>query len=183
MSKETKESSKERKQVEKEQKTEELLEQERRRSEELLSKMKYLQADFENYRKRMEKEIQDVEEHSLRGLVTRLLTVLDELELAVANAERSDQKPAVSEGIRMVYGNLSSVMKSAGLKKIEAVGMPFDPKLHEAVEKAQGSPERDVVVEEIRSGYTFRSEVLRPSMVKVELAPKKAGGQEARANE
>lgn len=183
MSKEAKESSKERQRVEKERKIEELLEQERKRSEELLTKMKYLQADFENYRKRIEKEMQEVEEHSLRELVSKLLTVLDELELAVASAEKPDQEEAVSEGIRMVYRNLSSVMKSVGLKRIEAVGMPFDPELHEAVEKVQGSAGRDTVVEEIRSGYTFRGRVLRPSTVKVELAPKKAGEQEARGNE
>jgi hypothetical protein len=62
--------------------TEELLQQERRRSEELLTRMKYLQADFENYRKRVEKEMQDAEELSVRNLATKLLGVLDELELA-----------------------------------------------------------------------------------------------------
>ncbi len=163
--------------------TDELLAQERKRNEELLTRMKYLQADFENYRRRVEKEMQAVEEHSLRSLVTRLLTVLDELELAVEIAEKPDREKTVSEGIGMVYKNLNAVMKSVGLKKIESMGMPFDPKLHEAVEKVQGSAERDAVIEEIRSGYTFRGEVLRPSMVKVELAPKKVVGKEAKANE
>lgn len=145
--------------------------------------MKYLQADFENYQKRTEREMRQVEERAVLGLVTRLLSVLDELELASANAAKPGQGKAVSEGIKMVYRNLSSVMKTAGLKKIEAVGMPFDPRIHEAVEKVQGSMEADTVVGEIRSGYTFRGQVLRPSMVKVELASKKAGEQEAKANE
>lgn len=183
MSSETDDELKEKKQMERENQSEELLGQERKRNEELLTRMKYLQADIENYRKRTEKEMQAIEEHSLRSLVTKLLTVLDELELAAENAGKSDQQKAVSEGIKMVYRNLDTALKSVGLKKIEAVGMPFDPKLHEAVEKVQGSPERDIVVEEIRSGYTFRGEVLRPSMVKVELARRKAGGQEARTNE
>jgi molecular chaperone GrpE len=157
--------------------------QEKRKYEELQTKLKYLQADFENYQKRMDREMQQVEERSVLGLVNRLLSVLDELELASANAAKPGQAKAVSEGIKMVYKNLSSVMKTAGVKKIEAVGMPFDPRFHEAVEKVDGNGGKDTVVGEIRSGYTFRGQVLRPSMVKVELAVKKAGEPEARANE
>jgi molecular chaperone GrpE len=163
--------------------SEDLLIQEKKRNEELVTKMKYLQADFENYRKRMEKEMQEGEELAVRGVVVRLLSVIDELELAVANAEKPNQGRAVSDGIKMVYKNLNSVMKTVGLKRIEAVGMPFDPKLHEAVEKTQGSSDKDIVVGEIRSGYSFRGQVLRPSMVKVELASKKAGEQEEKGDE
>ena len=159
------------------------LESEKRRNEELLTRLRYLQADFENYRKRADREMQEVEERSVQGLVSRLLSVLDELELASTNASKPSQTKAVEEGIKMVYKNLNSVMKTAGVKKIEAVGMPFDPRLHEAVEKVEGSGKADTVVGEIRSGYTFRGQVLRPSMVKVELAMKKAGEPEAEANE
>ncbi len=162
---------------------EELLEQERKRSEEFLTKVKYLQADFENYRKRMEKETKDVQEFLVRSLVLRLLGAVDELELALANAKTPDQKGPLFEGIKMVHRNLISTLGAEGLKRIEAVGRPFDPKLHEAVEKVQGSAKRDVVIEEIRSGYTFRGSVLRPSMVKVELASKGTGQQEERTNE
>ena len=183
MSKENRDSSKEKQQAEKGTRIEEMLEEERRRSEELLTKMRYLQADFENYRKRMEKELQEAEEMSVRGLADRLLNVVDELELAVANSEKPEQGRAVSEGIKMIYKNLISALRSTGLKRIEPVGMPFDPKLHDAVEKVQGSSESDVVAKEIRGGYTFRGQVLRPSMVKVELASKKADGQEEKENE
>jgi len=166
-----------------ERKLQEQLDAEKKRHEELASRMKYLQADFENYRKRADREMQEVEERSVQGLVSRLLSVLDELELASTNASKPSQTKAVEEGIKMVYKNLNSVMKTAGVKKIEAVGMPFDPRLHEAVEKVEGSGKADTVVGEIRSGYTFRGQVLRPSMVKVELAMKKAGEPEAEANE
>ncbi|MDV3244667.1 MAG: nucleotide exchange factor GrpE [Nitrososphaerales archaeon] len=168
---------------ESEQEMEERLEQERQRGEELVTKMRYLQADFENYRKRMDKEMRDIQDLSVRSLVLRLLSVLDELELAVENAEKVKQKGEVLEGIKMVYRNLTSTLGAEGLERIEAVGRPFDPRLHEAVEKVKSSAKEDIVVEEVRSGYTFRGSVLRPSMVKVELASKKAGGQEARANE
>jgi len=182
VSKKSDNSSKEKPQ-EKDGDTEGLLQQERRRNEELVTKMKYLQADFENYRKRTEKEMQDIEELSVRGLVARLLNVLDELELAAENASKPEQGWSVSEGIKMVYRNLNTVMKTVGLKRIETVGMPFDPKLHEAVEKVQGSSDREMIVDEIRSGYTFRGQVLRPSMVKVELAMKQPDKPEAKANE
>lgn len=178
-----KDSVRDEKQSDEEPMLEDLLGQERKRYEDLVDRMKYLQADFENYQKRMDREMQQVEERAVLGLVSRLLSVLDELELASANAAKPGQEKAVSEGIKMVYKNLNSVMRAAGVKRIEAVGTPFDPKLHEAVEKVQGIRETDMVVAEIRSGYTFRGQVLRPSMVKVELAMKKADEPEAKANE
>jgi len=66
-----------------------------------------------------------------------------------------------------------------GVERIEAVGKPFDPSVHEAVAKAQGDSDRDMVVEEIRPGFTFRGQLLRPTMVKVELASKATEGGEA----
>ena len=173
----------EKKQSDSERKLRELLEQEKRRNEELVNRMKYLQADFENYQKRTERETQQVEERAVLGLVTRLLSVLDELELASTNAAERGGEKVVSEGVRMVYRNLNSVLKTAGLRKIEAIGQPFDPRLHEAVEKVEGTGKEDRVADEIRSGYTFRGQVLRPSMVKVELALKRAGEPEAKPNE
>jgi molecular chaperone GrpE len=154
-----------------------------KREEELLTRLKYLQADFENYRKRTEKEVKDVEEYSVRNLVTNLLSVVDELELAVEHAESGDGRTELREGIEMVHKNLMSALESVGLKRIAAVGKPFDPEFHEAVEKTEGRSSReDMVVEEVRPGYTFRGQVIRPSMVKVELATK-VTHEEAKASE
>lgn len=154
-----------------------------KREEELLTRLKYLQADFENYRKRTEKEVGDVEEHSVRNLVVKLLSVIDELELAVGHAEAEEGKTELREGVEMVHKNLMSALESVGLKRIAAVGRPFDPGFHEAVEKTRGrSAGEDLVVEEVRPGYTFRGQVIRPSMVKVELATK-AAHEEAKASE
>jgi molecular chaperone GrpE len=155
-----------------------LLAQEKKKGEELLMKLKYLQADFENYRKRTVKEMREVEDASVRNLVLKLLSVLDELGLAIQNA-KPDEGGELLEGIRMVHKNLNAALESEGLRRISAVGEPFDPSLHEAVEKVEGSSQGDdVVVGEIRTGYTFRGQVIRPSMVKVELALKaaKVGG-------
>ncbi len=159
------------------------LEEEKKKSEDYLTRLKYLQAEFENFRKRIDREIQEVEEFSTSGFARRLLPVMDELDLAISSAESS--KSPLTEGLKMVRKNLSGSLEAEGVRKIEALGKPFDPTLHEAVDKVQGKRnEEDLVIEEIRKGYTFKGRVLRPSMVKVELSGKektekneKRGGQ------
>ncbi len=161
-----------------------LLEEEKKRSEGQLTRLKYLQADFENYRKRSEKEMKEVESSALRGLVTTLLSAVDELELAIKNAGEKEESGELRDGLKMVHKNLVSTLEGAGLSRIDCLGKPFDPELHEAVEKVQGSSAgEDRVVEEIRPGYLFRGRTVRPSMVKVELALKATDKQEAKASE
>jgi len=161
-----------------------LLNDEKRRGEEYLTRLKYLQADFENYRKRTDKELRDREESALRGLVETLLSALDELELAIDHAQRAGEKGELLDGLRMVHRKIATALGTAGLTRIECVGKPFDPSMHEAVEKVQGTAEgADVVSEETRPGYMFRGKMLRPSMVKVELGLREQGGQEAAKSE
>src|ERR1700752_1102522 len=117
---------------------EKTLEEERRRNEEYLTSLRYLQADFENYRKRMDREISELEEFSTLGLVRKLIPVLDDLELAVATATKAEDK-GMMEGVKMVQKNLSSALEAEGLKRINSVGLPFDPSHHEAVDKVQGT--------------------------------------------
>lgn len=154
----------------------ELLE-ERIRSKELLNRVRYAQADLENYRKRAEKEAADARDSAVKGLVGRLLVVLDELALAVEHAEAGGNSEDLSEGFRMVEKNLGAALESVGVERIEALGKPFDPAQHEAVEKTEGSgPGEEVVVEELRAGYTLKGQVLRPSMVRV--GPAEENGEE-----
>lgn len=146
------------------------LDEERRRNEELLTNLRYLQADFENYRKRVDREISELEEFSTLSLVRKLIPVLDDLELAVASASKAGDQ-GILEGVKMVRKNLRSALEGEGLQDIQAVGRPFDPSTHEAVDKVQGKDNtEDTVVEELRRGYTFKGKVLRPTAVKVELA-------------
>jgi molecular chaperone GrpE len=149
---------------------EKTLEDERKRNEEYLTSLRYLQADFENYRKRVDREIRELEDFSTLGLVRKLIPVLDDLDLAVASATKAEDRGFL-EGVKMVQKNLTSALEGEGLQKIEAVGQPFDPSAHEAVDKVQGTdnPE-DMVVEEMRKGYTFKGKVLRPSAVKVAMS-------------
>jgi molecular chaperone GrpE len=149
---------------------EKTLEDERKHNEEYLTSLRYLQADFENYRKRVDREIRELEEFSTLGLVRKLIPVLDDLDLAVATATKAEDK-GILEGVKMVQKNLSSALESEGLQRINAVGEPFNPSTHEAVDKVQGKDNsEDKVVEEMRKGYTFKGKVLRPSAVKVEMA-------------
>jgi molecular chaperone GrpE len=146
---------------------------EKKRSEELLTLLKYAQADLENYRKRMDRELREAGDSVARGIVSKLLVVADELDLAVKHSGGKKQNGEVREGVEMVQRNLRAALESAGVERIDCVGKAFDPALHEAVEKVQGgSNQEDTVVEEVRPGYTFRGQLLRPSMVKVELAAK-----------
>src|SRR5580698_9509845 len=98
-------------------KAQKLIEEEKRRSEEHLTRLRYLQADFENYRKRVDREMRDIEDFSTSGLMKKLLPVLDDLDLAVASAETSADR-GMHEGVGMVRKNLTSVLQSEGLKSI-----------------------------------------------------------------
>jgi molecular chaperone GrpE len=159
------------------------LEAERKRNEELLTRLRYMQADLENYRKRMEKEMKDAGEALAKSLAAKLLIVQDELDLAVKHAKKAKADAEITEGLGMVKRNLEAALESVGVERIESVGKPFDPSIHEAVEKVQGkSHGKDVVSEEVRPGYTFRGQLLRPTMVKVELASR-ATKEEAKATE
>ena len=161
---------------------EKTLEDERKRNEEYLTSLRYLQADFENYRKRVDREIRELEEFSTLGLVRKLIPVLDDLDLAVATAGKAEDK-GILEGVKMVQKNLNSALEGEGLHRIKAVGEPFNPSSHEAVDKVQGNASSDKVIEEMRKGYTFKGKVLRPSAVKVELAARKevAKGEQQRS--
>ncbi|MBI3858640.1 MAG: nucleotide exchange factor GrpE [Thaumarchaeota archaeon] len=158
----------------------EALNAERKKYEESLLRLKYLQADFENYRKRAEREMTEAEEASARSVAVKLLGVMDELELAMEHSKGTEGSE-LGEGVSMVYKKLNGVLESLGLRRIECVGKPFDPAYHEAVEKVEGTGKEDTVVQEVRSGFTFRGQVIRPSMVKVELARPKVVREEKKS--
>ena len=156
---------------------------EKKQNGELLTRLRYAQADLENYRKRMDRELMEAGESMTKGLVKRLLVVQDELDLAVKHLPEGEENGEVTEGIKMVQRNLRSALEEVGVVRIDSVGNPFDPTVHEAVGKTQGDRDGpDLVVEEVRPGFMFRGQLLRPSMVKVELASK-TGGVEAKLGE
>lgn len=146
---------------------EEELQKEREKSEDYLRRLQYLQADFENYRKRAEREMGEVKRYGNERLLSDLLVVVDELELGLEKAREGDNSPALVEGISMVLKRFQGLLAKEGVIRIEGVGSKFDPSLHEAALKVPSEKEEGTIIEEIRSGYTLKGRVLRPSIVKV----------------
>jgi molecular chaperone GrpE len=142
-----------------------------RERDDLLEMSQRLQADFENYRKRVLREQTMLVERASEGLVEQLLPVLDSFELALANlpgpnAEESDDTGGVRKGIELVHAELLGVLERAGLEPIRALGAPFDPNEHEAVMHDDGDGEPKVG-DVLRTGWRLKGRVLRPAMVKV----------------
>jgi molecular chaperone GrpE len=140
----------------------------RAEAESYLDDLRRLQAEFDNYRKRMLREQTARIASASQALVARLLPVLDNFELAVSHAEQSRDFDRMLKGVEMVFGELREVLQGEGLVKIEAEGKPFDPERHEAVVAVeQEDAEPGTVVDVVRAGYELRGKVLRPAMVKV----------------
>lgn len=147
---------------------------ERERAESYLRQLKYALADLENLRKASQKQVENAIRSGNERLVGELLVVLDDLELALKAGKEAADKEALVRGVDMVLRKFEKILGDAGLKPIDALEKPFDPKLHEAVMEVETSGEPEgTVVEEIRKGYIFGGKVIRPSMVKVSVNPKK----------
>jgi molecular chaperone GrpE len=136
--------------------------------DEYLDTLRRVQAEFENYRKRVIKEQTALVDRATSGLVEQLLPVVDSFELALNNLDAAggDDIESVRKGVELVYAELLGVLEKAGLSRIEAEGKPFDPNVHEAVMQEDGDGE-PVVTDVLRTGYTLKGRVLRPAMVKV----------------
>jgi len=143
-------------------------------AEECLERLKYLQADFENYKRRIAREAPLMSDAGVKRVVTELLTVLDELDCALASARASKESESIVEGVEMIRRKIFSILEKEGLSKIKAIGERFDPNAHEALMKVSTSDfEEGTVVEEMRPGYMFKGQVIRPSMVKVNSLDKR----------
>jgi len=134
-----------------------------------------LQAEFENFKKRVEKERPELMELARAELIKKLLSVLDSFELALRNGEfnaseiESLKKEAIQfrKGIDIIYSQFYSVLKHEGLKPIEALNKKFDPYLHDALMQEPSDKEEDTIIEEFQKGYTLKDDVLRHSKVKL----------------
>jgi len=124
-----------------------------------------LQADFDNFRKRTQKERLTVIQKANKELVVSLLPILDNLERALSNADNLENP--LAKGVDMVYKQLLEELKKQGLKSIDALNLQFDPNYHQAVAKQPSDLDSNIVLEEYQRGYLLHDEVLRPSMVVV----------------
>jgi molecular chaperone GrpE len=154
---------------------EQLLENERKRSEDYLTRLKYLQADFENVKKRFDREIEQTKCFCNERIIMQLIEVVDELELAVKNGEVSTPSTETFlEGVEMTLNKLRKVLEQEGVSEIpDPLGKNFNCALHcsIATEEREDVAE-STVIDQIRKGYTLRGRVIRPSIVRVSVKPK-----------
>ena len=133
-----------------------------------LEHLQRLQAEFDNYRKRVLREQTSAVELASEPVMRRLLEVLDEFELALIHATEKPDYDRFLHGVELVFAKLSDALKAEGLEKIDAFGKPFDPEVHEALLQSGEGDGEPIVADVLRNGYTLRGRVLRPAGVRVE---------------
>jgi molecular chaperone GrpE len=140
----------------------------RESSDNNLNRLKYIMADFDNYRKQMEKQIASKIESSRAELLMKFLNIRDDYSRALEIAKQSKSETVVIEGLEAILKNLDSVLKSEGVMEIETIGTPFDPNIHDAISFSyQDNVSENAVTGEIRKGYMLNNKVLRPSLVEI----------------
>jgi len=142
----------------------------RKQSEENYNRLLRMQADFDNYKKRVAKEREDMYYNALETIVQQLLPVVDNMERA-ADAFRNDQlDEKYISGVEMVCSQLIDVLDKNGVKEIEALDMDFDPNMHHAVMQTPGEDEDENKIKEVfQKGYILGNKVIRPTLVKVSV--------------
>ena len=136
--------------------------------EELSDKLLRQMAEFDNFRKRTEKEKSAMYEIGAKDIIEKLLPVVDNFERGFTTVAEEDKEDAFVTGMEMVYKQLMTMLEGVGVKPIEAVGQEFNPDLHNAVMHVEDETVgENIIVEEFQKGYTYRDSVVRYSMVKV----------------
>lgn len=154
----------------KEEKTEEIQEsqdkiQEESKIEELIDTLKRLQAEFENYKKRTDKEKEEFIKYSNANLILKLLSVLDTFEQALKHKDAETEK--ARKGIELIHKQLFTLLESEGLRPICSEGQKFDPFKHEVLMSEEADKEEGTVLQELQKGYMLKDKVLRHSKVKI----------------
>ena len=149
---------------------------------ELTETLQRLQAEFENYKKQVDKEKQEFVKYAKADLVNKLLPLLDTFEIALKSTKIKDfrdteypkdfrvntkVKEKFVKGIEMVFAQLFSTLEAEGLKPIDAIGKKFDPYLHEVMLKQKSDKEEGIILEELQKGYMLNDKVLRHTKIKV----------------
>ena len=136
--------------------------------EELTDRVKRQMAEFENFRKRTDKEKSAMYEMGAKDIIERILPVIDNFERGLATVPEDAKETPLAEGMEKIYKQFRKTLEEAGVKAIEAVGREFDPNYHNAVMHVDDdSLGENIVAEELQKGYMYRDSVVRHSMVKV----------------
>ncbi len=137
-------------------------------NEDYESKYKYLLADYDNYRKRVEREAEIRIMEAKAKILLKIINLKDDFERALEAVEKADDKDAILKGLKGVLKNIDNILKEEGVNVIEAEGKRFDPNIHEVVSIINNSKLPDyTVVNELRKGYMLNDKVIRPSLVEI----------------
>lgn len=143
-----------------------IIEEKQKEIDEYKNRWLRTQADFENYRKRTQRDMQDIYLYAGEELVKDILPVLDNFERALDSVEEKDD--ALYRGVELIYQQFIKILEKHEIKEIQALGKPFDPSYHDAVMMIKSEEYKaDTVAEVMLKGYMYHSKVIRPSMVKV----------------
>jgi molecular chaperone GrpE len=147
---------------------EEKLREREKEKEDYLTRLQYLQAEFENYKKMVAKEKENLIRHANEGLIIELLDVYENLERAIESGGKAGDKNALLEGVKMTYNQFKEILEREGLSPIKSVGEKLDPFRHEVVmQEKREDCEEGTVLEELQRGYILKDKVIRYSKVKV----------------
>jgi molecular chaperone GrpE len=135
---------------------------------EIYDKLLRLGAEFENYKKRVQKEREDLIKYAGESFILEFLHIIDNFERAFQAADKTQDFKILHQGVEMILKEVETFLKDKGVKKIESVGLQFDPHKHEAIEQVvyDDKPE-DTIVEEFQAGYELNGRVIRPAKVKI----------------
>ena len=132
-------------------------------SAELIGQLQRIQAEFENYKKRTEKEKQDIYLLGKASIIVKVLDIVDNFEMAIESLKESENNE-LKKGIEMIFTNLHKFLEEEGIKAIKAEGNKFDPYQHEVM-KVENSENDNIVLKELQKGYTLNNKVIRTSKV------------------
>lgn len=146
----------------------EQLDIEEKKSLEYFTRLKYLQADFENFEKRIKREHENLVNLSAERVILKILTILDEIEMAVKESQKTKNSIHIVKGLDMILTNLNKILRQEGVVRIDALGQPFDPLKHEVTSFIETAEMKEnIIVKELRTGYLLNNKVIRVSSVVV----------------
>jgi molecular chaperone GrpE len=138
---------------------------------ELTDTLQRLQADFENYKKRADKDAMELVRFANATLIVKFLPLLDTLDAAIRNTTKDNHHQHYAKGLELLHAQLMSVLQAEGLAPIDCVGKKFDPHYHEVMVKEPSENEEGIILEELQRGYVLHKKVLRHSKVKISEGP------------
>jgi molecular chaperone GrpE len=142
--------------------------EERQKAEKYFSQLQYLQADFDNYEKRVNREREDQVKLSAERIIMPMLSIIDDIEKAIVECKKTTNSDSVLKGLEMILSNFIGILRREGLDEIKASGQPFNPNFHEVVSTIETNKAKEnTIIQVIRKGYLLRGKVIRVCMVEI----------------